>query len=94
MDIIGESGYCYVHQVSGTLVHDYRHPGPVYGCDWRDADILATGCEDGKIRIFNVSKNRKEPVSELKGIYLFLFCSISIFDRQITSCLFTLPKYC
>ncbi|ROT79673.1 putative WD repeat-containing protein 17 isoform X2, partial [Penaeus vannamei] len=63
----GESGYCYVHQVSGTLVHDYRHPGPVYGCDWRDADILATGCEDGKIRIFNVSKNRKEPVSELKA---------------------------
>nr|XP_053636053.1 WD repeat-containing protein 17-like isoform X1 [Cherax quadricarinatus] len=63
----GESGYCYVHQVSGTLLQDYRHPGPVYGCDWRDADILATGCEDGKIRIFNVTKNRREPLTELKA---------------------------
>ncbi|XP_050694797.1 WD repeat-containing protein 17-like isoform X3 [Eriocheir sinensis] len=63
----GESGFCYVHQVSGTLLQDYRHPGPVYGCDWRDADILATGCEDGRIRIFCVSKNRKEPVTELKA---------------------------
>ncbi|XP_066956128.1 WD repeat-containing protein 17-like isoform X1 [Macrobrachium rosenbergii] len=63
----GESGYCYVHQVSGTLLQDYRHPGPVYGCDWRDADILATGCEDGRIRIFSVSKNRREPVTELKA---------------------------
>nr|XP_045611784.1 WD repeat-containing protein 17-like [Procambarus clarkii]XP_045611785.1 WD repeat-containing protein 17-like [Procambarus clarkii] len=63
----GESGYCYIHQVSGTLLQDYRHPGPVYGCDWRDADILATGCEDGKIRIYNVTKNRREPVTELKA---------------------------
>lgn len=65
----GESGFCYVHQVSGTMLQDYRHPGPVYGCDWRDADILATGCEDGRIRIFCVSKNRKEPVTELKGLF-------------------------
>lgn len=64
----GESGFCYVHQVSGTLLQDYRHPGPVYGCDWRDADVLATGCEDGRIRIFSVSKNKKEPVTELKGL--------------------------
>ncbi|KAG7162905.1 WD repeat-containing protein 17-like 1, partial [Homarus americanus] len=63
----GESGFCYIHQVSGTQVQEYRHPGPVYGCDWRDADILATGCEDGKIRVFNVAKNRKEPVTELKA---------------------------
>ncbi|XP_045113908.1 WD repeat-containing protein 17-like isoform X1 [Portunus trituberculatus] len=63
----GESGFCYVHQVSGTLLQDYRHPGPVYGCDWRDADVLATGCEDGRIRIFCVTKNRKDPVTELKA---------------------------
>ncbi|KAK3876979.1 hypothetical protein Pcinc_018267 [Petrolisthes cinctipes] len=63
----GECGYCYIHQVSGTLLQDYRHPGPVYGCDWRDADILATGCEDGRIRIYNVTKNKKEPITELKA---------------------------
>ena len=48
-------------------MQDYRHPGPVYGCDWRDENTLATGCEDGRIRIFNVSKQKKEPVIELKG---------------------------
>lgn len=70
MCVAGESGFCYVHQVSGTLLQDYRHPGPVYGCDWRDADVLATGCEDGRIRIFCVTKNRKEPVTELKGLFV------------------------
>ncbi|CAL4077100.1 unnamed protein product, partial [Meganyctiphanes norvegica] len=63
----GESGFCYVHQVSGTLLQEYRHPGPVYGCDWRDADVLATGCEDGKIRIYNVGKGKRDNVTELKA---------------------------
>lgn len=95
----GESGFCYVHQVSGTLLQEYRHPGPVYGCDWRDADILASGCEDGKIRIFDVTKNRKEPVTELKGWFKFciffsyLQLSFSIYrcvaDRSVWYCIVT-----
>ena len=67
----GESGYCFVHQVNGVMVQDYRHPGPVYGCDWRDANFLATGCEDGRIRVFDVSKQKKEPFVELKGYFFF-----------------------
>ncbi|RXG71739.1 WD repeat-containing protein 17 [Armadillidium vulgare] len=65
-----ESCFCFVHQVggpNGILVQGYKHPGPVYGCDWKDGSILATGCEDGKIRIFNVNKSGKEPLVELKA---------------------------
>ena len=26
--------FSVVRQVDGTLVKRYKHPGPVYGCDW------------------------------------------------------------
>lgn len=71
-----------MHQVSGTLLQDYRHPGPVYGCDWRDADTLATGCEDGRIRIYNVTKNKKEPITELKGDKMMIAVWFSLVSKR------------
>lgn len=71
----GESCYCFVHQVGGPkgiLVQSYKHPGPAYGCDWRNDSLLATGCEDGRVRIFNVNKSGKEPQVELKGIFIIV----------------------
>ena len=62
---VGESCLCLVHEVSGQQLQAYAHPEPVYGCDWRDADTLATGCHDGRIRVFNV--NSSEATAVLKA---------------------------
>ena len=64
---VGESCLCLVHEVSGIQLQAYQHPEPVYGCDWRNSDTLATGCHDGRIRIYNVISPRQEPSVVLKA---------------------------
>ncbi|KAF0310731.1 WD repeat-containing protein 17 [Amphibalanus amphitrite] len=63
----GGDGTCVVRQLDGTLLHTYRHPAGVYGCAWRDAARLATGCKDGAVRVFDVTRNQSAPLLVLKG---------------------------
>nr|XP_039264447.1 WD repeat-containing protein 17-like [Styela clava] len=65
-----EDSYCIVRRLDGKNVQKYPHPDSVYGCDWNlfDKNILATGCEDGIVRIWNVSSDVTTTCTmELKG---------------------------
>ena len=64
---VGESCLCLVNEVSGQQLQAYQHPEAVYGCDWRNDDTLATGCHDGRIRIFSVNSARQDPTIVLKA---------------------------
>jgi len=45
----------------GTVLWRASHPGIVYGCDWSPLvpNLLATGCEDGHVRVFQVDSNNQ-----------------------------------
>lgn len=62
-------GTCVVRQVDGTLVKRYKHPGPVYGCDWslNNRDMIATGCEDKCVRVFYVAASTDLPLKVFSG---------------------------
>ncbi|KAJ4458566.1 putative Vegetative incompatibility protein HET-E-1 [Paratrimastix pyriformis] len=62
----GEDGSCcVVNYGTGALVARYRHPRPTYGCDWSrlHPDLLATGCGDGVVRVFNMATKEVAPVA-------------------------------
>ena len=49
-------GFAAVLCVSRQAVErTYRHPAPVFGCDWHKADgrLFATGCQDSVVRVFD-----------------------------------------
>ena len=50
----GGDNMCVVHTQEGEILAKFNHPGPVFGCDWspNSRDMLATSCDDGKIRVF------------------------------------------
>ncbi|KAJ7327361.1 WD repeat-containing protein 17 [Desmophyllum pertusum] len=62
-------GSCVVRQVDGTLIKRYKHPGPVYGCDWslNNRDMIATGCEDKCVRVFYVAASTDLPLKIFSG---------------------------
>lgn len=62
-------GSCVVRQVDGTLVKRYKHPGPVYGCDWslNNRDMIATGCEDKCVRVYYVAASTDLPLKIFSG---------------------------
>ncbi|XP_068702720.1 WD repeat-containing protein 17-like [Montipora foliosa] len=62
-------GLCVVRQLDGTLVKRYKHPGPVYGCDWslNNRDMIATGCEDKCVRVFYVAASTDLPLKTFSG---------------------------
>jgi len=41
----------------GHVLRRYQHPNMVYGCDWSrfSKNLLATGCHDGAVRVFDTS---------------------------------------
>ncbi|XP_052276761.1 WD repeat-containing protein 17-like isoform X3 [Dreissena polymorpha] len=65
----GGDGYCIVRQVDGEIIQKYKHPGPVYGCDWcpNNKDMLATGCEDGNVRVFYTATSTDKPLKIFSG---------------------------
>ncbi|CAN8032758.1 unnamed protein product [Ixodes persulcatus] len=65
----GADGTCMIHQVDGTLVQTFHHPGIVFGCDWNPSNenIVATACEDSLVRIFYLSMNGGVPLKTLAG---------------------------
>lgn len=54
-----EDSFCIVRRLDGKSVQKFPHPDSVYGCDWNifDKNLLATGCEDGIARIWNVASD-------------------------------------
>lgn len=60
---------CIVQTVEGKPVRVYLHPREVYGCHWSpfNKDLLATGCHDGMVRVYNASVDSGEPVRVLGG---------------------------
>jgi len=55
--------------VDGALVKKYRHPGPVFGCDWspNNRDILATGCDDKLVRVFYLPSKGETAIRTFAG---------------------------
>ncbi|XP_021348279.1 WD repeat-containing protein 17-like [Mizuhopecten yessoensis] len=66
---VGADGYCIVRLISGEVLQKYKHPGPVYGCDWSSTnkDMLATGCEDMCVRVFYIVASSDQPIKTFKG---------------------------
>ncbi|CAK8683632.1 unnamed protein product [Clavelina lepadiformis] len=60
---------CVVRRMDGQIVRTYKHPLPAFGCDWSliEKDLLATGCKDGVVRIWNLALEQNEPYRVLKG---------------------------
>eukprot|EP00058_Branchiostoma_floridae_P026109 XP_002611599.1 hypothetical protein BRAFLDRAFT_56820 [Branchiostoma floridae] len=65
----GSDGHCVIRTVDGKLVKKYKHPMPVFGCDWSltNKDMLATGCEDKNVRVFYLATNSDQPLKIFSG---------------------------
>ncbi|XP_060065865.1 WD repeat-containing protein 17-like [Ylistrum balloti] len=66
---VGADGYCIIRLISGDVLQRYKHPGPVYGCDWSptNKDMLATGCEDMCVRVFYIVSSTEQALKTFKG---------------------------
>jgi hypothetical protein len=59
----------FIIKDDGKIVRTYKHPRTVFGVDWspHDKNLVATGCHDFIIRIFDISSTVDSPQSRLKG---------------------------
>lgn len=60
----GVDGYaCVVDPVSGTIVRKLQHPAAVIGVCWHRVypSVLATGCQDGNVRVYNLLEFPEQP---------------------------------
>ncbi|CAO2612145.1 WD repeat-containing protein 17 [Lemmus lemmus] len=62
-------GFCIIRTIDGKLLHKYKHPAAVFGCDWsqNNKDMIATGCEDKNVRIFYVATSSSQPLKVFSG---------------------------
>ncbi|XP_064333655.1 WD repeat-containing protein 17 isoform X1 [Camelus dromedarius] len=62
-------GYCIIRTVDGKVLHKYRHPAAVFGCDWsqNNKDMIATGCEDRNVRVYYVATSSDQPLKVFSG---------------------------
>ncbi|XP_016074649.1 PREDICTED: WD repeat-containing protein 17 [Miniopterus natalensis] len=65
----GEDGFCIIRTVDGKVLHRYKHPAAVFGCDWsqNNKDMIATGCEDRSIRVYYVATSSDQPLKVFSG---------------------------
>ncbi|KAL3878905.1 hypothetical protein ACJMK2_031231 [Sinanodonta woodiana] len=65
----GGDGNCIIRTVDGAILQIYKHPGPVFGCDWspHNKDMLATGCDDGCVRVFYLMATTDQPLKVFPG---------------------------
>ncbi|EDL35647.1 WD repeat domain 17, isoform CRA_c [Mus musculus] len=61
--------FSIIRTVDGKLLHKYKHPAAVFGCDWsqNNKDMIATGCEDKNIRVFYVATSSNQPLKVFSG---------------------------
>ncbi|XP_051025565.1 WD repeat-containing protein 17 [Acomys russatus] len=62
-------GFCIIRTIDGKLLHKYKHPAAVFGCDWsqNNKDMIATGCEDKNVRVFYVATSSSQPLKVFSG---------------------------
>ena len=58
-----------VFNEEGKTQKKFKHPAAVFGVHWHTSNkhILATGCHDFAIRVFNITNANDTPISVLKG---------------------------
>ncbi|EDV25063.1 uncharacterized protein TRIADDRAFT_25870 [Trichoplax adhaerens] len=65
----GADGNCIIHHADGQIIAKFKHPGFVFGCDWSptNKDMIATGCDDKRIRVFILTTNSDTPLKTFSG---------------------------
>nr|XP_054754623.1 WD repeat-containing protein 17-like [Lytechinus pictus] len=65
----GADNYCIVREIDGKMLQRYRHPSAVFGCDWspNNKDMFATGCGDGKVRVYYIATANEQPLKTFPG---------------------------
>ncbi|XP_060102496.1 WD repeat-containing protein 17 isoform X4 [Heteronotia binoei] len=62
-------GFCIVRTIDGKVLHKYKHPAAVFGCDWsqNNKDMIATGCEDKNVRVYYLATSSDQPLKVFSG---------------------------
>uniref|UniRef100_H0W2T3 WD repeat domain 17 n=1 Tax=Cavia porcellus TaxID=10141 RepID=H0W2T3_CAVPO len=62
-------GSCIIQTIDGRVLHKYKHPAGVFGCDWsqNNKDMIATGCEDKNVRVYYVATSSDQPLKVFSG---------------------------
>ncbi|XP_025065335.1 WD repeat-containing protein 17 [Alligator sinensis] len=62
-------GYCIIRTIDGRVLHKYKHPAAVFGCDWsqNNKDMIATGCEDKNVRVYYLATSSDQPLKVFSG---------------------------
>ncbi|XP_008051777.1 WD repeat-containing protein 17 isoform X2 [Carlito syrichta] len=62
-------GFCIIRTIDGKILHKYKHPAAVFGCDWsqNNKDMIATGCEDKNVRVYYVATSSDQPLKVFSG---------------------------
>uniref|UniRef100_H2TK73 WD repeat domain 17 n=1 Tax=Takifugu rubripes TaxID=31033 RepID=H2TK73_TAKRU len=62
-------GFCVIRTVDGKILHKYKHPAAVFGCDWsqNNKDMIATGCEDKNVRVYYLATSSEQPLKVFTG---------------------------
>ncbi|XP_058497432.1 WD repeat-containing protein 17 isoform X3 [Solea solea] len=62
-------GFCIIRTVDGKILHKYKHPAAVFGCDWsqNNKDMIATGCEDKSVRVYYLATSSDQPLKVFSG---------------------------
>ncbi|XP_072040937.1 WD repeat-containing protein 17-like [Amphiura filiformis] len=65
----GADHFCIIREVDGNLIQRYKHPSSVFGCDWspNNKDMIATGCEDGNVRVYYIATATDHPLKVFSG---------------------------
>ncbi|KFP71818.1 WD repeat-containing protein 17 [Acanthisitta chloris] len=62
-------GFCIIRTIDGHVLHQYKHPAAVFGCDWsqNNKDMIATGCEDKNVRVYYLATSSDQPLKVFTG---------------------------
>ncbi|XP_012879240.1 PREDICTED: WD repeat-containing protein 17 [Dipodomys ordii] len=62
-------GFCIIRTIDGKVLHRYKHPAAVFGCDWsqNNKNMIATGCEDKNVRIYYAATSSDQPLKVFSG---------------------------
>uniref|UniRef100_A0A8C5S7X5 Gem-associated protein 5 TPR domain-containing protein n=1 Tax=Laticauda laticaudata TaxID=8630 RepID=A0A8C5S7X5_LATLA len=62
-------GFCIIRTIDGKILHKYKHPAAVFGCDWsqNNKDMIATGCEDKHVRVYYLATSSDQPLKVFSG---------------------------
>uniref|UniRef100_A0A8U8AV71 Gem-associated protein 5 TPR domain-containing protein n=1 Tax=Geospiza parvula TaxID=87175 RepID=A0A8U8AV71_GEOPR len=64
-----DSKRIYYSNIDGNVLHKYKHPAAVFGCDWsqNNKDMIATGCEDKNVRVYYLATSSDQPLKVFTG---------------------------